>query len=72
MIHTVQMTMEIFMDKKIRSVSLARHIDEKIVKDSKERGLTVSANLARILHDYFQNNSILSQNRTLKSINPNS
>ena len=60
------------MNKKIRSVSLARHIDEKIVKDSKERGLTVSANLARILHDYFQNNSILSQNRTLKSINPNS
>ena len=60
------------MDKKIRSISLARHIDDKIIKDSKERGLTISANVARILHDYFQNNSINPQNRTLKSFNPNS
>ena len=42
------------MDKKIRSISISEGIDEKLIKDSKSRGLTISANLSRILYDYFR------------------
>ena len=42
------------MKKKIRSISIAEKIDEKLQKDSDYRGLTISANLSRILHDYFE------------------
>ena len=42
------------MDKKIRSISISYGIDEKLVVDSKSRGLTVSANVSRILFDYFK------------------
>ena len=42
------------MKKKIRSISIAEKIDEKLQKDSNYRGLTISANLSRILHDYFE------------------
>jgi len=43
------------MDKKIRSISISEIIDSKLIDDSKSRGLTISANLSRILFDYFQN-----------------
>tara|TARA_Y100001937_G_scaffold126230_1_gene195002 strand:- start:903 stop:1082 length:180 start_codon:yes stop_codon:yes gene_type:complete len=42
------------MEKKIRSISIASTIDEKLIEDSRGRGLTISANVARILYDYFQ------------------
>ena len=49
--------------KKIRSISLSSEIDEQLELDSKERGLTISANVTRILYDYFQknNNNIISK-----------
>tara|TARA_Y100001973_G_scaffold20990_1_gene30995 strand:- start:174 stop:338 length:165 start_codon:yes stop_codon:yes gene_type:complete len=43
------------MDKKIRSISISYGIDEKLINDSKSRGLTISANISRILFDYFKN-----------------
>ena len=43
------------MDKKIRSISISYGIDEKLILDSKSRGLTISANITRILFDYFNN-----------------
>ena len=42
------------MEKKIRSISISEIIDSKLIDDSKTRGLTISANLSRILHDYFE------------------
>ena len=42
------------MEKKIRSISISETIDEKLIEDSKYRGLTISANLSRILYEYFQ------------------
>ena len=42
------------MEKKIRSISITHGIDEKLIVDSKSRGLTISANLSRILYDYFR------------------
>jgi hypothetical protein len=43
------------MEKKIRSISISHGIDEKLILDSKSRGLTISANITRILFDYFRN-----------------
>ena len=42
------------MDKKIRSISISEIIDEKLITDSKSRGFTISANISRILFDYFK------------------
>ena len=42
------------MDKKIRSISISEVMDSKLIDDSKLRGLTISANLSRILFDYFR------------------
>ena len=42
------------MEKKIRSISISEIIDSKLIDDSKLRGLTISANLSRILYDYFR------------------
>ena len=42
------------MDKKIRSISISEVIDSKLIDDSKSRGLTISANISRILFDYFR------------------
>ena len=42
------------MEKKIRSISIAEKIDKKLQEDSNYRGLTISANLSRILYDYFE------------------
>tara|TARA_E500000331_G_C17020449_1_gene610522 strand:- start:44 stop:214 length:171 start_codon:yes stop_codon:yes gene_type:complete len=49
--------------KKIRSISLSNELDELLEQDSKKRGLTVSANLARILYDYIVNNPIPQGNK---------
>ena len=46
------------MKKKIRSVSLSDNIDNQLIDDSNYRGLTISANVTRILHEYFQNNLV--------------
>ena len=46
------------MKKKIRSISLSDSIDEQLINDSNFRGLTISANVTRILHEYFQNNLV--------------
>ena len=43
------------MEMKIRSITISSGIDEKLILDSKSRGLTISANLSRILFDYFKN-----------------
>ena len=43
------------MEKKIRTISISYGIDEKLIVDSKSRGLTISANISRILFDYFKN-----------------
>jgi len=43
------------MEKKIRSISISEIIDSKLINDSKSRGLTISANISRILFDYFKN-----------------
>ena len=43
------------MDKKIRSISISEVMDSKLIDDSKLRGLTISANISRILFDYFKN-----------------
>ena len=42
------------MKKKIRSISIAEKMDEKLQEDSDYRGLTISANISRILYDYFE------------------
>ena len=42
------------MDKKIRSISISEIMDSKLIDDSKSRGLTISANISRILFDYFK------------------
>ena len=42
------------MNKKIRSISICKKIDQKLENDSNDRGLTISANITRILHDYFE------------------
>ena len=44
------------MKKKIRSISIAEQIDKKLQEDSNYRGLTISANISRILFQYFSNN----------------
>ena len=46
------------MKKKIRSISISEYMDEKLKNDSDYRGLTISANLSRILYDYFQSQPI--------------
>ena len=42
------------MKKRIRWISISEGIDEKLIEDSNYRGLTISANLTRILYDYFK------------------
>ncbi len=55
------------MNKKIRSISLTNKIDNELIEDSRYRGLTISANVTRILYDYFQNNQITKQFKVLRS-----
>jgi hypothetical protein len=42
------------MKKKIRSISISENIDSQLKNDSDYRGLNISANISRILHEYFQ------------------
>jgi len=42
------------MEKKIRSISISENIDNQLIEDSQYRGLTISANISRILYDYFK------------------
>ena len=44
------------MNKKIRSISISDSIDNQLMNDSEIRGLTISANISRILYQYFQEN----------------
>ena len=46
------------MSKKIRSISISENIDKKLLEDSDIRGLTISANITRILHDYFEGEEV--------------
>ena len=50
------------MKKKIRSISISENIDEKLQKDSNYRGLTISANITRILYDYFEKQPKITNN----------
>jgi len=43
------------MKKRIRSISISKVIDDELKNDSDYRGLTISANVSRILYEYFQN-----------------
>ena len=54
------------MKKKIRSISLSDSIGEQLINDSNFRGLTISANVTRILHEYFQNNLVGKKMNILK------
>ena len=49
------------MNKKIRSISISDEMDKKLTDDSQNRGLTISANISRILFDYFQGNNLPQQ-----------
>ena len=53
------------MNKKIRSISLERFIDEKLYQDSRARGMSVSANITRILYDYFNQQGLLTVNKPI-------
>ena len=44
------------MKRSIRSISISESLDDQLKEDSKYRGLTVSANISRILFGYFQQN----------------
>jgi hypothetical protein len=46
------------MKKTIRSISIMESLDNDLKGDSEIRGLTISANVSRILYEYFQKNSI--------------
>ena len=46
------------MKKTIRSISIMESLDNDLKGDSEIRGLTISANISRILYKYFQKNSI--------------
>tara|TARA_Y100000592_G_scaffold100958_1_gene184074 strand:+ start:8306 stop:8470 length:165 start_codon:yes stop_codon:yes gene_type:complete len=54
------------MKKKIRSISLSENIDKQLLDDSDFRGLTVSANITRILHSYFTQNPISGKTLSVK------
>ena len=57
------------MKKKIRSISIAEKIDEQLQEDSNYRGLTISANLSRILYDYFEDINTISNNGKKLKVN---
>ena len=49
------------MKRTIRSISLSNEIDIKLKKESDIRGTTVSANISRILYEYYLKNPIKSK-----------
>ena len=54
------------MEKKIRSISISETIDTQLIEDSANRGLTISANISRILFKYFLNNEENSSGKILR------
>ena len=48
------------MKKVIRSISLSNKIDINLKKESEIRGTTISANISRILYEYYLKNPIKS------------
>ena len=59
------------MKKIIRSISIMESLDRNLKEDSETRGLTVSANVSRILYEYLQKNSaghILKKNNILNKM----
>ena len=44
------------MEKKIRSISISENIDNQLIENSRNWGMTISANVTRILNEYFQQN----------------
>ena len=56
------------MNRKIRTISISKNIDSKIIEDSNERGLNVSANISRILYDYFKKPKIIKRGGNLNII----
>jgi len=58
--------------KKIRSISLENFVDDKLLQDSKEKGMSVSANVAQILYEYFRTKdqrNIKKSGNVLRSMN---
>ena len=53
------------MNKKIRTISLERFMDKKLYQDSRARGMSVSANITRILYDYFNQQGLLTVNKPI-------
>ena len=51
------------MKRIIRSISILDSLDQTLKDDSQYRGLTVSANITKILFEYFQTNSIQNKER---------
>ena len=49
------------MKKTIRSISLSNEIDNKLKLESNIRGTTISANISRILYEYYLKNPIKSE-----------
>ena len=49
------------MERTIRSISLSNEIDIKLKEESDIRGTTVSANISRILYEYYLRNPIKSK-----------
>ena len=49
------------MKKVIRSISLSNEIDNNLIKESEIRGTTISANISRILYEYYLKNPIKSK-----------
>ena len=45
------------MKKIIRSISIMESLDKNLKEDSETRGLTVSANVSRILYEYLRGDS---------------
>ena len=56
------------MKRKIRSISITETIDSKIIDDSNARGLTVSANISRILYNYLEMPKVLKKGTGLNII----
>ena len=46
------------MERTIRSISLSNEIDNKLKMESNIRGTTISANISRILYEYYLNNPL--------------
>ena len=46
------------MTKVIRSISFSNKIDKNLIKESEIRGTTISANISRILYEYYLNNPL--------------